>query len=176
MSVLARISGERVRQRTISWFGLALLAFICATEAAGGTGPCASGGQDCGAVSEHAEVGQDLPTGRVITPNAAAGSIFGYLNPHNALAPDLTLNGAAAVAVAPDGKRLAIITSGWSSFADATGKLPPALSAEYLFLFDITAAQPRQLQALPMRTTLAGLSWAPSSDRVYASGGTDDGV
>jgi DNA-binding beta-propeller fold protein YncE len=123
-----------------------------------------------------AQTAEALPTGRAITPTAADGSIFQFLNPHNPLAPDLTLNGAAAVAVAPNGQLLAIITSGYNTFADAAGKFPPALDTEYLFLFDITATKPRQLRAFPMRTTLQGLSWAPSSNQVYVSGGVDDVV
>ena len=122
----------------------------------------------------RAQETSDLPTGRTVTPGAAAGSFFEYLN-HPA-APNLALNGAAAVAVSPDGKWLAVLTSGYNTFADAEGKVTPALSAEYLLLFDITGPQPRQLQALPMRATFLGLSWAPRSDRIYVSGGADDVV
>ena len=126
--------------------------------------------------ADSASSAQDLPTGNTVIPTAAAGSVFQYLNPHIPQAPDLTLNGAAAVAVSPDGKRLAILTSGYNAFANADGEVTPALSAEYLLLFDITGPQPRQLQAFPMRATLLGLSWAPSSDRIYVSGGADDAV
>ena len=118
----------------------------------------------------------ELPTGKTLTPTAAAGSTFQFLNPHNSLAPDLTLNGAAAVAVAPNGKLLAIMTSGYNTFADRNGEFPPALGTEYLFLFDITGTRPKQIQSFPIRTTLQGLSWAPSSNQVYVSGGTDDVV
>jgi DNA-binding beta-propeller fold protein YncE len=124
-----------------------------------------------------------------LTPAAAAGALFQPLNPNNPLAPELTLNGAAAVAVAPNGKLLAIITSGNNTFADDKvkdfpepvsvtdkRKFPPTLSTEYLFIFDITGKSPRQLQALPMRATMQGLSWAPSSRQIYVSGGTDDAV
>ena len=117
-----------------------------------------------------------LPTGKALTPAAAAGSTFQYLNPHNPLAPGLTVNGAAAVAVSPDGRWLAILTSGYNTFADQAGTFPPELSTEYLFLFDIRENTPKQVRAFPIRTTLQGLSWAPSSHQVYVSGGTDDRV
>jgi DNA-binding beta-propeller fold protein YncE len=167
LSLLARVAAGLLAVGVIGTSGAA---------APGGGGPCASGPQGCGAVSDPAEAGQDLPTGRLITPNAAAGSHFQYLNPHNPLSPDLLINGAAAVQVSPNGKQLAILTSGYNTFADASGSLPAGLGTEYLFLFDISAGMPRQLQALPMRTTLQGLSWAPSSDRIFVSGGTDDAV
>jgi DNA-binding beta-propeller fold protein YncE len=118
----------------------------------------------------------ELPTGKALTPAAAAGSTFQYLNPHNPLAPDLTVNGAAAVAVSPDGSWLAIMTSGYNTFADPSGGFPPGLSTEYLFVFEIRETTPRQVQAFPIRTTLQGLSWAPSSRQLYVSGGTDDAV
>src|SRR5579863_1380198 len=117
-----------------------------------------------------------LPTGKALTPAAAAGSTFQYLNPHNPLAPGLTVNGAAAVAVSPDGRWLAILTSGYNTFADQAGTFPPELSTEYLFVFDIRENTPKQVRAFPIRTTLQGLSWAPSSHQVYVSGGTDDRV
>jgi DNA-binding beta-propeller fold protein YncE len=129
-----------------------------------------------GKAALKAQTAEALPTGRAITPTAANGSSFQFLNPNSVLAPNLELNGAAAVAVAPNGKLLAIITSGYNTFADAAGKFPPALGTEYLFLFDITGTKPRQLQAFPIRTTLQGLSWAPSSHEVYVSGGVDDVV
>ena len=133
-------------------------------------------GQPIAPPSFSSEAHEDLPTGKSITPTAAWGAFFQELNPHNPLAPDLTLNGAAAVAVAPNGKLLAIMTSGYNTFADTKGEFTPALSAEYLFLYDITAASPRQLQAFPIRATLQGLSWGPLSNAVYVSGGIDDDV
>lgn len=119
---------------------------------------------------------EELPTGKAITPSAANGATFQYLNPHNQLAPKLTLNGAASVAVAPNGKLLALITSGYNKFADASGKFPLSLSTEYLFFFDVRGPEPKQIQAIPVRATMQGLSWAPSSKQVYVSGGVDDAV
>jgi DNA-binding beta-propeller fold protein YncE len=124
-----------------------------------------------------------IPTGKSITPTAARGAIFQDLNPHHPGAPDVRANGAAALAVSPDGRRLAILTSGYNrNFGpDAKTNSPdkfyvPELSTEYVFLFDITGPQPEQLQVLTVPNTFQGLSWAPSSDRLFASGGLDDTV
>ena len=123
-----------------------------------------------------AQEASELPTGKTVTPTATAGSLFEYLNPHNPAAPNLTLNGVASVALSPDGRWLAIITSGYNTFANPMGKFTPTLATEYLLMFAVAAQRPRQVVALPIRTTLQGLSWAPSSDRVYVSGGVDDSV
>ncbi len=54
------------------------------------------------------------------------------------------------------------------------GKTSPALSSDYLLIYDLATGHPVQLQALPLHATFQGLSWAPSSDALYTSGGVDD--
>jgi hypothetical protein len=112
----------------------------------------------------------------MITPTAATGAIFQDLNPRHPSAPDLRASHAAAVAVAPNGRMLAILTSGYSRHFSPDGKLIPELSTEYLFLYDVSGAQPKQAQALPIPNTFVGLAWAPSSESLFASGGADDTV
>lgn len=130
------------------------------------------------ALAEPVVAGQGEPTatGKFITPTAAGGSKFLDLNPNHAEAPYVRANGPASLAVSPDGKLLAILTSGNNNFFDRSGKPSPQLSSEYVFLFDITGAQPAQLQVLSIRDSFQGLAWSPSSDRLFASGGTDDAV
>jgi DNA-binding beta-propeller fold protein YncE len=118
--------------------------------------------------------GVELPTGKSITPTAARGAILQDLNPGHPAAPDVRADGPASLAVSPDGKLLAILASGYNRFSDTDGKFPPELSTEFLFLLDITGAQPRQLQVFPVRASFEGLSWAPSSNQLFASGGVDD--
>jgi len=120
--------------------------------------------------------GIPIPTGKVITPAAALGAIFQDLNPGHDAAPDVRATGASGVAVSPDGKLLAILTTGYNTFYDRNGKSLPELSTEYLFLFDVTGARPKLLQVLPIRNTFLGLSWAPSSNQIFVSGGIDDAV
>src|SRR5262249_21340604 len=86
----------------------------------------------------------EIPTGQQITPGAAQGSFFQELDPKLPGAPNLRANHAAAVAVSPDGKALAILTSGSSPSYARDLKRIPELSMEYVFLFDISGAQPVQ--------------------------------
>jgi DNA-binding beta-propeller fold protein YncE len=116
----------------------------------------------------------DTPTGKGITPTAARGSIFQDLNPGLAQAPQLRPGHAAAVAVSPNGKMLAIETSGFNMHFDNRGKPILELSKEYLFLFDISGAAPRQTQVFPVDNTFQGLAWGLDSAHVYVAGGPDD--
>ncbi|HKD21699.1 MAG TPA: hypothetical protein VKB71_06780, partial [Rhizomicrobium sp.] len=118
----------------------------------------------------------EIPTGQTITPDAANGAIFQDLNPGHPEAPDMRAGQAAAEAISPDGRMLAILTSGYNVYFGADGKAVPELSTEYVFLFDITGPAPKQVQVLSLQNTFEGLAWAPSSDRLYVSGGSDDSV
>jgi hypothetical protein len=113
-------------------------------------------------------------TGKRITPAAAPGAIFQNLFPRLAAAPDIHANNAAATAISPDGKVLAILTSGNNLHYTKSGAVDPGLSTEYVFLFDVTGPRPRQLQVLRPANTYMGLAWAPTSDALYVSGGKDD--
>ena len=120
--------------------------------------------------------GKDTVTGMSITPTAARGSLFQELNPMLDVAPERRAGYAGAMAVSPNGKRLAIQTSGFPVYADPEGKLIPEASMEYVFLFDLTASKPVQLQVLPLHSSFPGLVWTPKSDRLFVSGGNDDTV
>jgi YVTN family beta-propeller protein len=116
------------------------------------------------------------PTGQFITPTAAPGAIFQPLNPHLAGDPGYTAGQAASAALSPDGKTLLILTSGYNLYFGADGKPISTMSEEYVFVFDVSGAQPVQKQAIPVKNTFLGLAWAPSGDRFYVSGGVDDVV
>jgi DNA-binding beta-propeller fold protein YncE len=118
----------------------------------------------------------ELPTGKTLTPTAATGAIFQELNPEYRDAPDIRASQAAAMSVAPDGRMLAILTSGFNQHYGPDGKAVAALSAEHVFIFDISGPAPKQLQSLPVPNTFQGLAWNPASDRLFASGGKDDTV
>jgi DNA-binding beta-propeller fold protein YncE len=119
--------------------------------------------------------GKETATGKAITPEVATGAIFEELDPHLTSAPDRRPGGAAGVAVSPDGKRLAILTSGFPAYYDAKGNLVPEASTEYVFLYDISGGKPRQAQVLPVPNTFPGIAWA-STGRLFVSGGKDDVV
>jgi DNA-binding beta-propeller fold protein YncE len=118
----------------------------------------------------------EIATAKSITPTAAPGAIFQELNPRLEVAPERRANYAGAVAVSPNGKRLAILTSGFPAYYDAQGNLIPEASMEYVFIFDITGSTPVQLQVLALPNTFPGIVWSPTSDRIFVSGGKDDTV
>jgi DNA-binding beta-propeller fold protein YncE len=121
-----------------------------------------------------AETPEFTPTGQFITPRAARGSIFQPLNPHLTDDPGYTAGQASAVALSPDGRTLLILTSGYNLNFAADGQAEPALSEEYVFVFDVSGPSPIQRQAILIPNTFLGLAWSPSGDRFYVSGGVDD--
>ncbi|HKD23024.1 MAG TPA: bifunctional YncE family protein/alkaline phosphatase family protein [Rhizomicrobium sp.] len=120
--------------------------------------------------------GTILPTDKSLTPTAATGATYQDLNPDLATAPDIRAGRAAAVSVSPDGKMLAVLTSGFNLHFARDGSPAPELSSEYVFLFDISGPQPKQQQVLPIPNSFQGLAWSPSSDSLFAAGGSDDTV
>jgi len=123
-----------------------------------------------------AQTPEFTPTGQFITPTAAPGAVFQPLNPHLAGDPNYTAGQATAVALSPDARTLLILTSGYNLVFGPDGKPIPAMSNEYVFVFDVSGPAPRQLQAIPVKNTFLGLAWAPSGDRFFVSGGMDDVV
>src|SRR5579859_4550271 len=94
-------------------------------------------------------VGEAVPTGQTITPQAAPGAIFQTLNPDLAEAPQFLAGQAAAAALSPDGRTLLILTSGYNRMEGADGKPIPQLSNEYVFVFDVSGPAPVKRQAIP---------------------------
>ncbi len=121
-----------------------------------------------------AEPPQFTPTGQFITPRAAPGAIFEPLNPHLAGDPSWTAGQASAVALSPDGGTLLVLTSGYNLYFGADGKPVPAMSQEYVFVFDVSGARPVQRQVIPVPNTFLGVAWDGSDQRFYVSGGVDD--
>jgi len=117
-----------------------------------------------------------LPTGQHLTPQAAQGALFQSLNPDLPGLPAFTAGQASAVALSPDRRTLLILTSGYNRNAGADGKQVPALSNEYVFVFDVSGAAPVKRQVLQIPNTFLGIAWAPSGERFYVSAGVDDAV
>jgi DNA-binding beta-propeller fold protein YncE len=128
------------------------------------------------AMAASPPAGQFIPTGQAITPEAARGAVFQRLNPGLAELPDFEAGQASATALSPDGKTLLVLTSGFNRNFGANGKVVPALSNEYVFLFDVSGARPVQRQAIPIANAFLGLAWAPAGDRFFVSAGVEDAV
>ena len=118
-----------------------------------------------------------LPTGQQITPTLPPASTFNSLKPALPNAPDLEVGGAVTEALSPDGRTLAVLTTGFNRWRDPkTGQRDPSLGNEYVFLFDVSAGTPVQRQVLELPNTWAGIAFAPDGKSLYVSGGVDDSV
>jgi YVTN family beta-propeller protein len=122
-------------------------------------------------------MGQEaLPDGQSITPTAAPGAIFTSLNPGLIDYPDFTAGQAVSSVVSPDGTTLLVLTSGYNRNSDASGKIIPRDSNEYVFVFDITSGSPVQRQVIQIPNTYSGIVFSPDGAQFYVSGGKDDSV
>jgi DNA-binding beta-propeller fold protein YncE len=114
-----------------------------------------------------------IPTGQEITPTADSAATFEELKANADTDAVKRVGRAAALALSPDGRLLAILTSGSGRWY---GRDMKSVAAEYVFLFDVTTATPQRLQVLTLAHTYQGLAWAPSSEQLFVSGGSDDTV
>src|SRR5579872_5721818 len=101
------------------------------------------------------------PSGIRLTPTAAAGASFAHLNPHLQNAPGYIAGQAVTTATSPDGRTLLILTSGYNQLLDSAGRVIPAESNEYIFVYDISRGRPERQQALPLPNTYMGMAFAP---------------
>ncbi len=133
-----------------------------------------------------------IPTGQLVNPTAAPGSIS--LPLHTGLRADNNGDAAEAVttALSPNGKELLVLTSGYNKSFKTTGGAPitfPVLDpitgkatsrnvpqAEWIFIFDVSRPTPKKIQQLNIPNTYDGLVWEPSGRRFYVSGGIDDRI
>ena len=121
-------------------------------------------------------VGEMLPTGVRITPEAASGALFQALNPDLPTNPDFVAGQAVATSVSPDGNTLLILTSGYNRNNGPTGSRVAAESNEYVFVYDISAGTPIKRQVIQVPNSFNGIAWNPSGLEFYVSGGVDDNI
>ena len=119
-------------------------------------------------------LGTPLPTGQRITPLAAPGAKFEPLVTKGGPKPDYVADGAAAMALSPDGKRLAILTSGFNRYNGPDGKLDLAVSQQYLLIYAVGPAGATHAQTLTVPNSFGGLAWAPDGQSFAVGGGVDD--
>lgn len=119
---------------------------------------------------------EELPTGMSITPLAGRGAAFHALNPGLPDRPDYTAGWPVTTALSPDGRTLLILTSGYNVVHGADGKEIADESGEYVFVFDVSGAEPRQSQSIRIKRAFCGLAWAPDGNTFYVSGGEEDTI
>jgi YVTN family beta-propeller protein len=122
--------------------------------------------------------GQLLPTGARITPDATPGAVFHGLNPDLSALPNQLADHAVTTSLSPNGKTLLILTSGYNAVTqpDNSGNFIPALSNEYVFVYDVTQVLPAKRQVVQVPNTFVGMAWNPNGREFYVSGGVDDNV
>src|SRR5437762_3386953 len=123
----------------------------------------------CGALAAQTFI----PTGKMVTPDAAPGARFEPLNPQVPTLPALEVGYAVATAISPDGNTLLILTSGYNRFTGSDGR---TLANEYVFVYDISRKQPARTQVLQVSAAFNGIAWNPSGAEFYVSGGSNDTV
>jgi DNA-binding beta-propeller fold protein YncE len=119
---------------------------------------------------------EQLPTGLSITPTAARGAKFETLNPELPKYPAFRAGEAVTTGLSPDGKTLLTLTSGYNLLNNSEGRRDTAASTEYVFVYDVSGAQPVKRQVLPIPNSFDGIVWNPSGAEFYVSGGKDDVV
>ena len=134
--------------------------------------PCADAAGPA-ARSTHSPI---APSGIRLTPTAAAGATFVRLNPGLRDFPGYVAGQAVTTATSPDGKTLLILTSGYNQLSDRKGKVIPADSEEYVFVYDIGHGRPESRQVLRVPNTYMGMAFAPDGMHFYVGGGVDDDV
>src|SRR5215472_8939369 len=157
-------------------FGLLFLAtssLVLAGQSASGT---RAGFARDGVQQNSQSQPEVLPTGMMITPTAARGSIFQPLNPGLPDLPQFTVDHPVTTAVSPDGNTLLILTSGFNRNHGTDGKVIAQQSNEYVFVYDVRQQPPTLKQALKVPNSFVGLVWHPDGKEFYVSGGGNDNV
>jgi YVTN family beta-propeller protein len=79
-----------------------------------------------------------------------------------------------ATALSPDGRTLAVLTSGYNRTFGPDGKPIDPGSSEWVFVYDVTAGEPRETSVVAIPNAFGGLAFAPDGARLWVSGGSDD--
>ena len=122
------------------------------------------------------DMGEMLPTGQRITPEAAPGSQFQDLNPGLQGHPERRAGMAVTTVASHDGKTLLVLTSGFNRWSLPNGRPDPAASNEYVFVYDISSGTPRQVQVIQVANTDIGVTYSSNDSKFYVAGGVDDSL
>ena len=101
-----------------------------------------------------------LPTGQIITPLATPGAKFAPLALELPVIGRAVAGQAVTTALAPDGRTLFVLTSGYNLWHDPQGKIIPEASTEHLFVYDVSTGNPIFRQAVAIPNAFGGLAIA----------------
>lgn len=119
---------------------------------------------------------QHLPTGQSLTPLAVPGARFAPLVARVGPKPETVADGASAISVSPDGRRMLVLTSGYNRVNGPDGAIIPEQSVQYVFVYALEPEGSRWLQTLTVPNSYSGVSWSPDGKRFVVSGGVDDNL
>jgi len=117
-----------------------------------------------------------LPTGQLMSPTAAPGSVYTVLNPGLKSNPTLPAGYAQSEVLSPDGKTLLVLTSGYNYIVDANGKFLPSDSTQFIFVFDVSGGAPVQKQVLSVSNSYVGIAFSPDGKKFYVPGAGEDNL
>jgi YVTN family beta-propeller protein len=117
-----------------------------------------------------------LPTGQTVTPLAVPGARFDPLSLELAVVGKQVAGFAVTTQLAPDGRTLFVLTSGYNQWRDPTGKVVPEASTEHIFVYDVANGTPRFLEAVPIANAFGGMALSADGTTLYVGGGADDSV
>ncbi len=121
-----------------------------------------------------ASAAQHLPTGQTLTPLAAPGAQFEPLTARAGPKPDFQADGAAAIAVSPDGREMLVLTSGFNRYIGPNNKVVIAQAGQYVFRYSIDAKGSQWRQTLIVPNSYSGVAWLPDGTGFIVGGGVDD--
>jgi DNA-binding beta-propeller fold protein YncE len=69
-----------------------------------------------------------------------------------------------------------VLISGHNVLDNATSKVVPADSTQYIFVFDVSTGKPVKKQVIQVPNTFAGIAFNPNGNSFYVGGGSDDNI
>lgn len=119
---------------------------------------------------------QLLPTGQMLTATAAPEARYMPLKTGIGPNPAYVADGAAAIAMSPNGKEMLVLTSGYNRYNGADSKLNAEQSQQYVFVYDVGANGATARQTLAVPNAYSGVAWRADGKGFFVTGGVDDVV
>ncbi len=114
--------------------------------------------------------------GMVLTPLATPGAKLTRLGTLDGTANGPAITNPAALATSPDGKLVALLTSGFNGMALANGAPDYAHSTERLMLFRLGPDGAVKIAEAPVPASFGGLAWSPDGTRIAVTLGFIDAL
>ncbi len=116
------------------------------------------------------------PPGLSLTPLAMPGARLTPLGTLDGTAKAPAITNPSAMAASPDGRLLAVLTSGFNGMALPTGAPDLAHSTERLMLYRVGAKAVTKIAEVPLPASFGGLAWSADGQRLAVTLGVGDAV